>query len=416
MRAEVLAVGTELLLGQIADTNSSWMGEQLALSGIDCHFQTRVGDNLGRIVLALRSALARSDAVLVCGGLGPTQDDITREAIAAVMNVDLVRDDSVLEAIRAMFSSRGREMSPNNARQADVPRGAEIIEQRTGTAPGLICPVGNKVVYAMPGVPYEMQEMMDRAVLPDLRRRAGEPAVIVSRTLRTWGIAESALAELLEPRIGALAAGGPGVPTIAFLASGIEGIKVRLTVKASSAVAAAAALDAEESLVRGVLGDVVFGVDGETMESAVGSLIRARGWRLALAESLTGGLVASRVVSVPGASEWFAGGVVSYASEVKASVLDVPPGPVISAAAARSMAEGARRLFRTEVGLATTGVAGPASQEGHRPGTVFVGLSIEGAESEAIELRLPGDRERVRQMTVISALSALRRHLLAPVS
>ena len=416
MRAEVLAVGTELLLGQIADTNSSFMGEQLALSGIDCHFQTKVGDNFDRIVLALRTALARSDAVLVCGGLGPTQDDITREAIAAVMNVDLVRDDSVLERIRAMFASRGREMSPNNARQADVPRGAEVIEQRTGTAPGLVCPVGNKVVYAMPGVPYEMQEMMDRAVLPDLRRRAGEPAVIVSRTLRTWGLAESALAELLEPRVEALSRGGQGVPTIAFLASGIEGIKVRLTVKAADGAAGAAALDAEESLVRQVLGEVVFGVDDETMESAVGSLIRGRGWRLALAESLTGGLVASRVVSVPGASEWFAGGVVAYATEVKGSVLGVPSGPVISPATARAMAEGARTLLRAEVGLATTGVAGPASQEGHPPGTVFVGLSIEGGESEVIELRLPGDRERVRQMTVISALSALRRRLLAPVS
>ena len=412
MRAEVVAVGTELLLGQIVDTNSSWLGQELARAGIDCHFQTKVGDNLDRIVLALRSALARSDAVVVCGGLGPTQDDITREALAKVMNVRLVRDGEVLERIRLMFAARGREMSANNARQADVPEGASLIEQRLGTAPGLICPVGRKVVYAMPGVPYELQEMTVRAVLPDLRARAGEPAVIASRTLRTWGLAESALAELLEPRIEALAEAGTGVPTIAFLASGIEGIKVRLSVKAASDDLAAAVLSKEEALVRDLLGDTVFGVDEDTMEHAVGELLKLRGLRLGVAESLTGGLMAARIVSVPGASEWFAGGVVAYATAVKRSVLHVPDGPVVSLEAARAMADGARSALGTEVAISTTGVAGPSEQESKPPGTVFVGLSLEGAPAEAFELRLPGDRERVRQMAVISALNALRLRLL----
>jgi nicotinamide-nucleotide amidase len=414
VRAEILAVGTELLLGQVVDTNSAWIGEQLALSGIDCHFQTKVGDNLDRIVLALRSALARSEAVVVCGGLGPTQDDITREAIAEVMNVSLERDSEVLERITAAFAARGREMAANNARQADVPVGASVIAQRIGTAPGLICPVGRKVVYALPGVPYEMREMMERAVLPDLRRRAGEPATIASRTLRTWGLAESTLAEVLGPRIEALGAGEAGVPTIAFLASGIEGIKVRLTVKASSPEDASAHLADEERLVRQVLGDVVFGVDEETMESAVGTLLLARRWKLGLAESLTGGLAAARVVSVPGASEWFAGSVVAYDSAVKQSVLGVPKGPVVSGEAARTMAEGALRALGADVSLSMTGVAGPTSQEDHPPGTVFLGLCLPGCETEAIELRLPGDRERVRQMAVISAMNALRMRLSRP--
>ena len=174
MRCEVVAVGTELLLGQVVDTNSSWIGEQLALAGIDSHFQTKVGDNQARMVLAIRSALARSDAVIVCGGLGPTQDDITREAIAEVMNVGLVRDPAVIEHIRAMFGSRGREMAASNERQADRPEGAEFIPNPMGTAPGLICPVGHKVVYAVPGVPYEMQAMVGSAVLPDLQRRSGD--------------------------------------------------------------------------------------------------------------------------------------------------------------------------------------------------------------------------------------------------
>ena len=415
MRVEIVAVGTELLLGQIADTNSAWLGEQLALAGVDSHFHQAVGDNQARIVLALRTALARGDGVVVCGGLGPTHDDITREAIAEVMHVPLVRDGTIVERIAELFSSRGREMPASNERQADVPAGAEPIPQQLGTAPGLVCPVGNKVVYALPGVPYEMQEMFTRAVLPDLRRRmgqAGETGMIVSRVVKTWGLSESGLGELLAPRIEALDAGGSN-PTIALLASGIEGIKVRITAKATDAPAAAAMLQAEETNVRALAGDHVFGIDDETMESAVAALLSLGGHSLALAESVTGGLVAARLVNVPGASRWFRGGVVSYASEVKHEVLGVPEGPVVSEGAARAMAEGARRVLRADVGLAVTGVAGPEEQEGRRPGTVIVGLAIGEAPSEAVEIHLPGDRDRVRQYSAISALDLLRRRLLA---
>ena len=236
LRCEVVAVGTELLLGQVVDTNSSWIGEQLALSGIDSHFQTKVGDNRARIVSVLRLALDRSDAVIVCGGLGPTHDDITRECIAEVMGVGLERDEAIADHIREMFESRGRRMADNNLRQADVPVGASIIPQRRGTAPGLICPVDDKVIYAVPGVPHEMKEMLERAIVPDLRIRSGDTAVIVSRTLRTWGESESGLAEILAPLIERLDT--TGNPTLAFLASGIEGLKVRLTAKAASEEAA----------------------------------------------------------------------------------------------------------------------------------------------------------------------------------
>ncbi|MGH9205161.1 MAG: CinA family nicotinamide mononucleotide deamidase-related protein, partial [Acidimicrobiales bacterium] len=313
-------MGTELLLGQIVDTNSSWIGETLASAGIDSHFQTKVGDNPARITLALRTALARSDAVIVCGGLGPTQDDITREAIAEVMNVDLVRQEPLLDFIREMFGARGREMAENNARQADVPSGATPIPQVRGTAPGLVCPLGHKVIYAVPGVPDEMMEMIGRAVIPDMQSRLGEKAMILSRMLRTWGLAESTLAEVLAPRLEALDSAG-GNPTIAFLASGIEGIKVRLTAKASDRAGALELLDAEEKQVRSLLGTTVFGVDDETMEHAIGSLLTSAGLTLALAESVTGGLAASRLVAVPGASAWFRGSVVAYAPGVKHDVL-----------------------------------------------------------------------------------------------
>ena len=178
MRCSVIAVGTELLLGQIVDTNSSWIGEQLAANGIDSLIQVKVGDNHDRVVAVLRSALADADAVIMCGGLGPTHDDLTREAIAEVMGAPLELHDDIADVIRAIFESRGRRMPENNLRQAMVPRGAEVIHQTRGTAPGLICPVGDKVVYAMPGVPHEMHDMMERAVLPDLRRRNGDVSVI----------------------------------------------------------------------------------------------------------------------------------------------------------------------------------------------------------------------------------------------
>jgi nicotinamide-nucleotide amidase len=409
MRCEIIAVGTELLLGQIVDSNSAWMGERLALAGIDSHFQTKVGDNLERIVSCIRLGLERSDAVILCGGLGPTQDDITREAIAEAMGVALVRHTEIGDRIRAMFTARGRDMPENNLRQADVPEGASLIAQMPGTAPGLVCPVKDKVLYAVPGVPHEMREMLTGTVIPDLQKRAGVTAVISSRVLRTWGHSESGLAEMLAGRIDELDA--LGNPTLAFQASGIEGIKVRITAKAASARKAEAILRDEEARLKLMLGDLIFGVDDETMESVVIHMLRERGFSLGVAESLTGGLMGARLTSVPGASDVFRGGIVCYASDVKFSLLGVPEGPVVTADAVRAMAEGARRVLGADVALATTGVAGPAEQEGQAVGTVFLGLAMDGA-SEAQQLQLPGDRQRIRQYAVISALNLLRRRLM----
>ncbi len=418
MRIEIVAVGTELLLGQIADTNSAWLGDRLASAGVTSHFHQAVGDNHERITLAMRTALARSDGIIVCGGLGPTQDDITREAIADVMAVELVRDQAIVDVIAGFFESRGRTMSANNARQADVPRGASVIPQRTGTAPGLICPLGNKVIYAVPGVPYEMAEMFDRAILPDLRSRmaeAGEESVIVSRVLRTWGASESGLAESLQGRIDALDASGD--VTLAFLASGMEGIKVRITARARTLDEGTAFLNLEEAEVRDAiaaqLGDIVFGVDDESMEVAVAAQLKAHHLTLGVAESLTGGLIASRLVNVPGASDWFRGGVVAYHEQVKFDVLGVRRGPVVTESAAAAMAEGVRRVTGSDVGLGITGVAGPDDQEGVAPGTIFAGLCLPDDTTETRRFQLPGDRERVRQYGAISALDLLRRALIA---
>jgi len=417
VKCEVVAIGTELLLGQIVDTNSSWIGEQLAMIGIDSHHQTKVGDNHDRMVAVLEQALTRSDAVICCGGLGPTQDDITRAAIADVMGVELVRDEEVVERIRAMFGSRGRDMPQNNLLQADVPVGALLNPAMPGTAPGLICPLegdhDGKVIYAVPGVPWEMKQMLEVGILPDLQQRAGLTGVIRSRTLRTWGKSESGLAEELDDEIRRL--DDTGDATIAFLASGWEGLKVRITAKAETAEAVEAVLDAEEEVVRGIVGDIVFGIDDDTMESVVLQLLRDRGMTMAVAESLTGGLIGSRLTAIAGSSDVFRGGVIPYDRGLKLSLLDAPDIPAVSQEMAIAMAEGVCRVLGSDVGLAVTGVAGPAALEGHDPGDVWIAICINGV-SEAKFLQMPFDRERIRQFTCIQTLNLLRTRLLAAES
>jgi nicotinamide-nucleotide amidase len=406
VRADVLAIGTELLLGQIVDTNSSWIGEQLAAVGIDTMEHRKVGDNLGRMVTAMREMLASADAVVVCGGIGPTQDDVTRDAIAEVMGVELERREELVEHIASLFGTRGRDMPANNLRQADVPRGADVIPNPIGTAPGIRAEIGGKVIYAVPGVPYEMQLMVTDHILPDLLARTGEAAAIVSRSLKTWGQSESGLAEMIAERVDT-----QSNPTIAFLARGIEGIVVRLTAKAPTEVEARALIEPEEAKLRTILGDLVFAIDDETMEHAVLQRLEARGWTLGVAESLTGGLIGARIANVPGASRTFRGSIASYATEVKRSVLGVTAERVVSEESAQQMAEGAQRVLGADVGIAATGVAGPDEQDGQPVGTVWFALALPGLPVEAVSTRLPGDRERIRQFSTISLLNILRMRL-----
>ncbi|MFV1990738.1 MAG: competence/damage-inducible protein A [Acidimicrobiales bacterium] len=413
MRCEVIAVGSELLLGQVIDTNSSWIGEQLAAHGINSHFQTKVGDNPERIAQSIELALSRSVAVIMCGGLGPTQDDITRDVIASVMGVELEMDEEIVARIEKLFADFGRSMPMNNLRQAEVPVGARTIEQMPGTAPGLVCELpGDKVIFAVPGVPREMKEMLLGTVLPELRRRAGETGTIKSRVLRTWGDSESGIAERLDKRIKEL--DELGNPTIAFLASGMEGLKVRITAKGATEAEVEQILADEEAVLRPLLADVIFGVDGDTMESVVLDILAERGQTLAVAESVTGGFIAKRLTDVPGASRVFRGGLVSYASDLKYDLLNVPEGPVVSEQAAIAMAEGARKLLGSDVAVATTGIAGPDEAEGQRPGTVFVGIATAKGSSGS-QLGIRGSRELVREFAVIGTLSLLRRVLLAEI-
>ena len=396
MRCEVVAIGTELLLGIIVDSNSAWIGEQLALAGIDSYFQVKVGDNFARIEATIRQALERSDAVICCGGLGPTQDDITRDVIARIMGVKMRRDEAIAERIRKFFEARGRVMSENNLRQADIPVGAEPIPQMPGTAAGLVCPVGGKVIYAVPGVPAEMREMVLGTVLPDLRRRAGQAAVIRSRVLRTWGLSESGLAETLAARIDEL--DRLGSPTIAFQASGIDGIKVRIVAKCDDEATAQRILDAEEALIRRLLGDVVFGIDDQSMETVVLGLLRHKRLTLAVAETVTGGLLSARLSALDWAMETFRGGKVA---------------PYSGAQSAERLAVSAAAEVRSELG-ADVGLAAvaPVPSESNAPGAVFLGADIQGS-ARVERVMLTPDRRRMREFSVISLLNLLRRTLSA---
>ena len=408
MRCEIVAIGTELLLGHIVDTNSSWIARRLALAGIDSHFQTKVGDNLDRIVQAIEIALNRSEAVIVCGGLGPTHDDLTRNAIARVMGTELVRDSKIVDRIRNMFKERGRVMANNNLTQADIPIGATTIPEQPGTAAGLICPIGKKIIYAVPGVPSEMMAMVNGTIINALRRKAGVSAIIRTRTLRTWGTSESLLAELVAPRISALEA--IGNPTIAFQASGIEGIKIKITAKAIAEEEVNKILSREENQIRALIGNLVFGVDNNNMEASILQLLEERGLTLAIAESLTGGMLGSRLTDIPGASKVFKGAIVTYANDLKLELLNVSKGPVVSELCAREMATGVRKLLAADVGISVTGVAGPSEQDGQPVGTVFVGLAIHN-QIFSKQLLLPPPRQRIREFTIINALNFLRLNL-----
>ena len=405
---EVVAVGTELLLGQIVDTNSSWIGEQLALNGVDSYFQTKVGDNPERIKKTLEQAIGRSDFVIVCGGLGPTQDDLTRDVIAEVMGVELVTDNELVERISAIFGNRGREMPLNNLRQAQVPLGAETLSVMPGTAPGLKAVVNGKTLYAVPGVPWEMKQMVLEDILPDMRAKAGISSIIGSKTLRTWGDSESGLSEKLAGEIERL--DQVGGATIAFLASGIEGLKVRLTTKGNSKSEVEDALNAEAEIVASILGDeIIFSYDDQTMEEVVLDMCRGKGLTLGVAESLTGGLIGSRLTSISGSSEVFKGSIVAYSFDAKRTLLNTPDVPSVSQAAAEAMAVGACRALNADIGLAVTGEAGPEPLE-EEIGRVWMATSVGGVVKSST-VKWPFDRERIRQFTTITVLNALRLRL-----
>lgn len=403
MIVEVIAVGTELLYGQTVNTNAARIGSRLGDAGLEHQYSSVVGDHPGRMEATIRLAMSRAEAVIITGGLGPTQDDITREAIAAATNRKLVFSEDYADRLRRWWARRGREMPASNLQQAEYPEGADLWVNPKGTAPAIRLVTDDTVIYAVPGVPAELELLLDQFVIPDLMKRS-DARVVLHRVLRTYGQSESLIGETLADLYS------DDNPSMAFLASAAE-IKIRLTAKADSREEAEAMVAPLEAAVRERLGDLIFGTDDETIEQVLMRLAAARGWSMGTAESATGGMVAARITSVPGASAFFRGSVVAYDTDVKRDVLGVPAelieqAGVVSEPVAIAMAEGAAKVLDAAVVIAVTGSAGPDPQE--RPvGTMVIAIRTpENAMARTVTM--PGDRERIRTYTTTGALHLAR--------
>jgi competence/damage-inducible protein CinA-like protein len=401
---ETIAVGTELLLGQVVNSNVAFIGQTLADRGLDSHFQQTVGDNLERISAAISLALERADAVIITGGIGPTRDDITREAVCAATGLEMVFDEGYAEQLRTWWESRGRTMPESNIRQAWHPAGALLMPNPRGTAPGLELDYEGTKIFCLPGVPAEMEYLMLAEVMPRLTGDT-EKEVLVSRVIRTWGRPESEVGELLDDLFTS-----SQNPSIAFLASNSE-IKVRISAKAPTIAEANSLIEPMSLVVQERLGDSVFGIDDDTIERVLLRLLSERGYTIGTAESMTGGMVSTRLTDQPGASEVVRGGLFAYVPEIKAKLLGVSDiERVVNEETAIEMAEGARAVLGVDVAVSVTGSAGPEPLE--RPvGTVVIGVvTPEGARSR--ELRYSGGRERIRVFATTAALQLTRLALL----
>ncbi|MDX1468792.1 MAG: competence/damage-inducible protein A [Acidimicrobiia bacterium] len=405
MIVEVIAVGTELLLGQIVNTNAATIGSALTDRGYDAHFQQVVGDNVGRIAETVRTALARAHAVIITGGIGPTQDDLTREAVCEATGREMQFSQSYADHLRDWWERRGRVMPATNLQQAEHPEGAELLMNPKGTAPGLVLDHQGTQIFVVPGVPAEMEYLLHEEVIPRLAAHNGEEAVIASRLLRTWGYSESDVADRLDDLYS-----GSTNPSLAFLASGGE-IKVRLTAKADDRAAALALIEPMESEVRSLLGDAVFGSDDETIERVLLRLLSDFGFTIGTAESMTGGLVSAALTSLPGSSAVVKGGLVAYDSQLKGKLLGVEDtSSVVNAETAEAMAAQGRALLDVDVCVSVTGSAGPEPLE-EPPGTIYIGVATP-ERVQARRMTMVGDRERIRTFAVTNALQLTRLALI----
>ncbi len=408
MKAEIISVGTELLLGEITDTNASYLAGQLPLLGIDLYWISQVGDNRVRLVEVLERAWQRSDLILTTGGLGPTEDDLTRETIAEVLGEEL-RIDPILEReIQERFARRGVKMAPSNIKQAAVIPSAKAIHNARGTAPGWWVEKDGHILMAMPGPPGEMHHMWHTEVLPRLHQRA-TGAIIFSKTLKVFGLPEGTVGELVSPLLSS------ANPTLGVYAKA-DGIHLRFTAKAKSQQQAEEMIAHGETRVRSILGESIWGTDNDTMASVAGDMLTEKGLSLVVMEYCTGGLLATTITEAPDTSAYFKGGLIPYSNEaliaygVDAKL--IYDYGVISSEVAQAMAEVARLRLGADVGVSITGVIGPDELEGKPVGTMYIGIDS-SQNKKTIEGNYPGDRFRVKRWVTNVALFELRKMLLA---
>ncbi|MCL5025760.1 MAG: competence/damage-inducible protein A [Chloroflexi bacterium] len=407
MKAELLSVGTELLLGEIVDTNSAYLARSLQELGIDLYWMSTVGDNMGRLLEVLQRAWSRSDLIICTGGVGPTDDDMTREGIANLFGEEMAVQPELAEHLRAFFRRRGYEMPARNIKQATLIPSARALANPIGTAPGWWAERDGRVVIAMPGVPSEMTRMWENEALPELRRRQGA-AVILTKTLKVVGVGESAAEDMIRELVAS-----PN-PTVATYAKS-DGVHIRIGAKSNDPDEAQQMVCEMEAKVRAILGVHIYGCDNETLEAVVGAMLRERGLSLATMESCTGGELANLITDVPGSSDYFLGGFVAYSPEMKVS-LGVDPEAiarhgVVSAETAIAMAKAARQRTGADAALSTTGVAGREPVDGVAGGTMFLGLDLQG-KTKALQQVATVARPVFKARASAYALNLLRRSLL----
>ena len=412
MNAQIITVGDEILIGQVLNTNAAFIGKELVENNINVVRSSVVPDSEPEIIQEFKSSLEENDLVIVTGGLGPTHDDITRKCIVNFFSTELVRNDEVLEDIKNLFKKRGRKVTKANEGQALVPKMANVIRNSLGTAPGVWIEKENKIFVAMPGVPYEMKEMMTSYVIPALKERIGESETFtVRKTLLTTGIPESTLFEKIGDLNELL-----GDSKLAFLPSQF-GVRLRITSEGKSEEEAGNKITEIEQKIRSKTGRYIFGKEDELLEEVIGKILAERGLTLAVAESCTGGLVSNMLTNVGGSSAYFERGIVSYSNAAKVEILKVNEDMIadhgaVSIEVARQMAEGVKSISGTDIGLSTTGIMGPTGATADKPvGLVYVGI-CDDKVCTAKEFQFGDDRVLNKQRAAQAALEMLRRHLL----
>ncbi|MEA4847378.1 MAG: competence/damage-inducible protein A [Clostridiaceae bacterium] len=410
MRSEIIAVGTELLLGNIVNTNARYLSQKLADLGIDVYYHVVVGDNMQRLIGAVKTSLERSDLVITSGGLGPTEDDITKEGVSEALGLKLLPDEECIKKIEGIFKVMGRPMTENNIKQGYIPEGAVILENDNGTAPGVLIEKKGKIVIMLPGPPKELYPMFDNKVLPYLKTKAN--STIRSKMLRVTGVGESAAEDMLKDIIDSQTN-----PTIAPYAKEGE-VHLRITAKTDTPEEGDRLIAQMEQKIKAILGDNIYGYDEESLEEVVLKLLQKEKLTLSLAESCTGGLIASRLTDVPGASASLICGVVSYSNAAKIKILGVREDTIanygaVSSQTAEEMAAGAKKLNGTDIGLSVTGIAGPEGGSAKKPvGLCYIGIAAEDMV-KAHKFIFNGNRTKIKWNSSSRALDILRRELLS---
>lgn len=408
MKAEILSIGTEMLFGQIVDSNSAWIASRLPSLGIDLYHISTVGDNAGRIVEAFRRGWERSDLIITTGGLGPTEDDLTRECIAETLGEELYQVPELVQALRDRFARRANPMPERNLKQATLIPSGTYLKNPRGTAPGWWVERDGRIIVSMPGVPSEMYLMWEEQVEPRLIQRS-DGTILLSRNVKTNGIGEGQVDEMVSPLLGS-----PN-PSIGVYAKR-DGVHLRISAKAATRHEAQSMLDGMEAKVRAILGNAIWGVDDETPAQSVGDLLKERGATLAVMESCTGGLLASMITDVPGSSDYFKGGIVSYTNDVKTGS-GVDPAVIaqhgaVSAETAVAMARAVRERLGADYGIGVTGVAGDEPVEGNPPGTVFIGVAARDTARSVHNTIYLTNRPDIKERSASNALLQLRRLLV----